>query len=347
MEHLLLFRLNPANAGYKEPRTTAYDETVQRALAAIPGVRSATLLELPLLANSTNSSAFTLLDHPSPDGRALPAGTMTVSETFFATMGIPLLLGRELKATDTSAALKVAVVNETFVRKYLPEEIPLGQTIKDPGGVAWQIVGVCRDTKYQNIKRDIPAVVYFSFRQNPTSSAYFALRTGMPPLAVAVAARKAVVAIDPNIPVTDLSTQEQARDKTITSERTFAALCAALAVLAVLLSCIGLYGLMAYDVARRTREMGIRQALGATRRQIAGPILRRALLLVGTGVVVGVPLTLVLTQVIHANLYGLKPSDPSTLGGAVVLLLAVALIAAWIPARRAARVDPMVALRAD
>jgi ABC-type antimicrobial peptide transport system permease subunit len=188
---------------------------------------------------------------------------------------------------------------------------------------------------------------YFSFRQRPAKEAYFIMRTGLAPLAVAKEARTAVASIDRNVPITDFATQEQVHVQTFKSARTFAALCGSLAILALLLSCIGLYGLMAYDVTRRTAEIGIRQALGATRWQIAVPILRCAMALAGFGVALGVPLTLALTQLVHAALYGLKPSDPVTLCGAIFLLLAVALIAAWIPARRAARVDPMVALRAE
>ena len=162
-----------------------------------------------------------------------------------------------------------------------------------------------------------------------------------------------MAAIDPNVPLIDISTLEQLRDASIREERTFAALCGSLAVLAVFLSCLGLYGLMAYQVTRRTGEIGIRQALGATRRQIAGPILREALVLAGIGAVIGTPLTLALTRGIRnqlfegGGLYGVGPADPVTFCGAAILFLAVALIAAWIPARRAARIDPMVALRSE
>jgi len=178
-------------------------------------------------------------------------------------------------------------------------------------------------------------------------AAFFALRTALPPLAVAASARKAVAAIDPNVPLTNISTQEQVRDGKIAEEWLFATLCGSLAILAVLLSCIGLYGLMAYNVARRTGEIGIRMALGATRRNVAGPILREAVLLAAAGVAVGVPVALGLTRLIRSNLYGVAPSDPVTVICAVMVLFVVAILAAWIPARRAARVDPMVALRCE
>ena len=164
-------------------------------------------------------------------------------------------------------------------------------------------------------------------------------------MAVSAAARKAVSEIDPNIPVTDLTTQEQVRDNAISQERMFVTLCGALATLSVLLSCNGLYGLMSYHVSRRTGEMGIRMALGATRWEIAGPVLLEAGVLAGAGVATGLPLTLALTQIIRGNLYGVRPYDPRTVCAAIVLLGCVALVAAWIPARRAMKVDPMTALR--
>ena len=192
-------------------------------------------------------------------------------------------------------------------------------------------------------------MVFHSFRQSQIISASFVLRTVLPPRSVTTAARKAVAAIDPNVPLDNISTLEQVRDASIRQERTFAALCGSLAVLAVFLSCIGLYGLMAYQVARRTGEIGLRQALGATRSQIARPILREALVLAGIGVVIGTPLTLALIRFMHSEhlvaIYGVGPADPVTFCGAAILFFAVALIAAWIPARRAASVDPMVALR--
>jgi ABC-type antimicrobial peptide transport system permease subunit len=156
-----------------------------------------------------------------------------------------------------------------------------------------------------------------------------------------------VAAIDPNIPLADITTQEMVRDKSISQETMFAALVSALAALAVLLACIGLYGLMAYNVTRRTGEFGLRMALGATPGLVARPVLREALMLAGSGIAIGLPVTLVLAQIIRSQLFGVTPFDPVTLAGAGVALMLVALLAAWIPARRAARVDPMVALRAE
>jgi predicted lysophospholipase L1 biosynthesis ABC-type transport system permease subunit len=237
-------------------------------------------------------------------------------------------------------------VNEAFARKFFPGEQAVGQILKRDG-IDWHIVGVCRDIKYSDIKSGIPPTVYLSFRQKATGSAFFALRTALPPLAVATAARRIVAGLDPNIPLTDLGTQTQIRNGMITQQRLFALLCSFLALLAVLLSCIGLYGLIAYHVSRRIGEIGIRMALGATRGRIAGPILREALTLGAIGVTVGVALALALSGLVKSQLYGVEPNGAWTILSAGLGLVLVALASAWIPARRAARVNPMVALRTE
>ncbi len=349
-ENLLLFQVSAGNAGYQRAQTVALYDDIQRSLTAIPGVRSAAVSQFALLAGRMSGGGFFSLPGHSFEGPLKPqAHRLTVSETFFATMGIPLRLGRELRVTDTADAAKVVVVNETFARKYLPGEDPIGQTLRTDEwrgqGVDWQIVGVCADAKYTDIKDEAPPTVYFSFRQDFTAGTFFAVRTSLPPLAVATAARKAVAAIDADIPLAHITTQKQIRDGSISQERLFAYLCGALAVLALLLSCIGLYGLMAYNVARRTNEIGVRMALGATGRSIAGPILREALLLAGVGIAIGIPVALALGRIIKGQLYGVTPSDPLTLIAGAALLVIVAISAACWPAHRTAKVDPMEALR--
>ncbi|MEN6426937.1 MAG: ABC transporter permease [Phycisphaerales bacterium] len=344
-KNLLLFQVIPSQAGYEGSQRTAFYDRVQQALSGIPGVRSATLTQLKLLAGAMSGGGFFSFPGRTVEGQAKPqAYRLAVSETFFATMGIPVLAGRDFRASDVDGGPKVAVVNETFARKYLPNENPLGQVMK-ADGADWQIVGVCADTKYSDIKEDVPPTVYFSFRQDSVRGAYFALRTSLPSMAVATAVRKTVATIDPDVPVADVTTQEQVRDERISQERLFAVLCSVLSLLAVFLSCIGLYGLMAYGVARRTGEIGVRMALGARPRDVAGPILRDALLLAVIGVAVGLPAVFVAGRLIRSQLYGVAPYDPVALVGTTGVLVAVAVVAAWLPARRAARIDPMVALR--
>jgi predicted permease len=345
-ENLLLFQVNPGNAGYNEPRAAAFYGSVQDSLAAMPGVATASLIRYPLLTGNGSGTPVSLPGVAPDRASEYEAQTLTVGESFFKTLGIQLQLGRELRPSDSADAPKVTVVNEAFVRKYLAGLNPIGLTMK-ADGADWRIAGVCRDTKFAEIKAEAPPTAYLSFRQKPTGSAYFALRVTAPPLAVAAEARKALAAIDPNIPLTEISTQEEVRDKTIYQERMLATLCGSLAALSILLSCNGLYGLMAYHVSRRAGEMGLRLALGATRRQIAGPILKEAVILAGAGVMAGIPLTLALTRIIRGHFYGVGPADPAIFSASVILLVIVALLAAWIPARRAAKVDPMVALRSE
>ena len=279
---------------------------------------------------------------------------LTVGEAFFATLGIPIMQGRGFSIGDDEGAPKAIVVNEAFVRKYLPSENPLGLSI-NVYAADWQIVGVCRDIKYSHLKQDVVPTTYFPFRQRFYSryrlshlrTPYFAVRTELPPLTLVSAARKAVAALDSEVAVTDFTTQEEVRDGNMGQERLFVTLCGGLAGLALLLSCTGLYGLMAYHVARRTGEIGLRVALGASRRGIAQPILREALVLTAMGVAVGLPAAAGLSRFIRASLYGVTPSDPATYFCIVVLLLTVSAVAAWIPARRAAAVDPIIALRRE
>jgi predicted permease len=252
-----------------------------------------------------------------------------------------------LSAADSDGAPKVIVVNETFARKYFPNENPLDRTIST-WRADWRIVGVCRDAKYQNIKEPVPPTAYIPFRQFPLRyGAYFAVRTTLPPLALATAVRKAVAEIDPAVPIARLATQDQLLDASISTERLYAALCGALAMFALLLSCIGLYGLMAFNVARRTNEIGIRMAIGARPVDVARAILREALILAAIGVAVGLPAVLAITRLLKSQLYGVPPNDPATLGIVTVVLVSVGLLAAWLPARRASKVDPMEALRCE
>jgi predicted permease len=319
-------------------------ERAQDALNQIPGVRAVAVLQYKLLSGgSSQGNFFTLPAHPQLTGRA---HHLDIGETSFATLGIPLRLGRNFTAADTDGAPKVVVVNDAFAHKYFTGEHPLGQSLKI-GDDEWQIVGVCGDAKYDEIKDDVPPTVYFSYRQSGLGSAYFAVRTALPPLTIVSAVRKAVASVNVNIPLADIATQESVRDGRIAKETMFATLVGLLAVLAVLLSCIGLYGLMAYNVAGRTSEIGIRMALGATPRLIARPILREAILMASTGVAIGIPIAVALAQIIKSQLYGVSPVDPLTLASGGTLLITVSILAAWLPARRATRINPIEALRAE
>ncbi|MEW6234486.1 MAG: ABC transporter permease [Candidatus Omnitrophota bacterium] len=349
MEKLLWLEVNPGKAGYQGQEIEEYFDRTQSALAAIPGVRSTALSHLALLTGwCTNGHFFTLPDHPNAQG-SMPY-RLTVGETFFTTMDIPLRVGRVFTAADTANAPKIVVVNETFVQQYLPDVYPIGQIlrVKDTD---WQIVGVCADAKYNNIKQEIPPTVYFPCRQDSIfrreHSAFIAINSNLTPSTIVNGVRRTMAAVDPNVPILRIATQKQLRDKLISSEWMFAILCSALAILAVMLACIGLYGLMAYNVSQRTNEIGIRMALGATGRRIFWPILRDALLMAMAGALLGGLGALGITRLIQSQLYGVASTDPMTFAIAILAIFIIAALAALIPARRAANVDPMIALRCE
>jgi predicted permease len=346
-QKVLVFQLNPLGVGYKDEQLTPFYARAQEALAAIPGVEGATVVQYPLLSRRYWGIGFSLPGKPARPSDELQAQRLTVGENFFATMNIPILQGRGLAATDVAGAPNALVVNASFARKYFPDEDPLGRAVKIHG-ITWQIVGVCRDTKYDDLKAGPQPIVYTSFRQyvirNATS---FNVRTALPPATLANAIRRAIAEFDPNVPIAHLTTLDELRDANIGQERLFASLCAAVAGLALLLSCIGLYGLMAYHVTRRRSEIAIRMAIGAQPREVARAILREAFLLGAAGIALGLPAVFAATRLVRSQLYNVQPNDPAILAIVTAALLCVALLAAWIPVRRATRIDPMEALRAE
>lgn len=345
-ENLLVFRLNAGDAGYNETKRVDYYETVSRSIAAIPGVNSVGFSDMTLLGGGISASDFTLPERPTNPDEHLFAHLLAVSNTFFSTMRIPLLRGRAFTAMDTPTSSKVMAVNDIFAQSFFPNANPLGHYVKMRGSSEeYQIIGVCGDTKYQSVRGEIKPTIYYAYGQNPAGSVSFEVRTVLPELSLAPAIRKVVSSLDESIPIQELTTQTDLFNRSIIMERLYTTLCGSLALLAVVLACIGLYGLLAYHVAQRTGEIGIRLALGARPQDVARPILRQAVLLAAIGVAVATPITLALSRVMRSVVYGIKPHDPLTMMAAAVLMIVVAAMAAWIPARRAARIDPLAALR--
>ncbi len=343
-ENLLLFQLNAGQAGYRDKQLTDFYSGLNRSLEAIPGVRSAGFSSLTPLGGGMSRSGISIPGRPVKPGEHLQADQMIVNESFFATMGIPLLQGRAFEPSDTADSPHVAVVNECFIRSYFPNEYPLGRIFRH-GSMDVQIAGVCGNAKYWDIRHEVPPIMYLPYPQWREGRMCFEVRSVLPPASIVPAVRRTVAAMDRNIPLTDIRTQTEQIGRQLTMERLFATLCSFVALLALLLSCIGLYGLMAYNVARRRNEIGIRMALGARPHDVAWPVIRSALLMAAIGAVFGSAGALAVVRLIRSQLYGVAPHDPATLLGSVLLLLTVAAMAAWLPARRAARVEPMTALR--
>lgn len=342
-DRILVFGLNPAQAGYKDANSVRLYDQVEANIADLPGVKSVALSSNSLLGKRITGTSVSIPGRTTQEQGPM-VHTLTVSEAFFQTMDIPLLRGRAFERTDTPSQPRVVIANQTFVRTYFPREDPLGQSIR-ASDKDYQLVGLCGDAKYDQVRSDIGPTVYFAHRQANPGAMFFEVRTTSDPLTLVPAVRKIVADLDRTVPLEQVSTQLQLFKTSITSERIFTYLCGGLALLGILLSCIGLYGLLALTVTRRTGEIGVRLALGARPCDIARPIIRNALCLAGLGLVVGIPVALVFVRVLRSVLFGVNPHDPLTIVASILLVLSVAALSAWLPARRAAKIDPMEALR--
>jgi putative ABC transport system permease protein len=304
---------------------------------------------VPLIAHNSHNTSVILPGETAQTAAEHMTNLQIVRENYFTTLEIPLLRGRIFDQRDNGQSQKVAVVSQEFARRYFPDDDPIGKRIRidDNSPVEIELIGVVGDTKYNSQREEIEPLLYRSWLQESKSIGQmnFMVRAAGEPTALASAARQAVREVDSNLPVIDVTTQEAQSSRSLTDERLFASLLSFFGGLALLLAAIGLYGVMAYSVAQRTGEIGIRMALGARPGDVLRLVIRQGMWLVITGLVVGAAGALALTRVIASQLYGVQATDPMTFVMVGALLLGIALLACWIPARRAARVDPMVALR--
>jgi macrolide transport system ATP-binding/permease protein len=347
-ERVLLFSVNARQAGYKDDGLVRFYEGLQARLSAIPGVRNVSSSNFALVSGSQSSTGVTL---PGFTGKNPGSSSLNIGPGFFATMQIPILLGREIDPRDIRRGAGVAVVNEVFAKTFFDGENPIGRHFGLGGSapVDFEIIGVSKTARYSTLKRDIPPVAYVPYSQNlrNLNQMIYELRASGDPLGLARAVRQAVQQADARIPVSNIGTQAERIDQTISQERTFATLCTCFAVLAVLIACVGLYGTMAYSVARRTNEIGIRMALGAERPRLVWMVLREVLAMAAVGLGIGLPIAFATSHVLENFLFRMKPNDPLALAAAAATLLAAALLAGYGPARRASRLDPWTALRDD
>lgn len=347
-ENLLLFNVEPGLNGYDRTRMAQLYRRMTERLEAIPGVRSATVSLIPLLSRQARTQGIVVQGYTPQPGVEDDAKVNLVGEHFFETLQIPILLGRGLRPNDDESAPKVAVVNQTLARKYFADESPIGRRFGFGGPETAgqiEIVGVAGDAKYTDIRSEIEPTIFRPYLQAIPSFATFIVRTSTSASAAAASVREAMHEVDNNLPLFGVKTQSQQADTSLTQERLFATLSSFFGVLALLLACIGLYGVMSYGVARRTNEIGIRMALGASASRVRRMVMRETMLVVGVGVVIGLGVALGTTRLIKSMLFGLAATDALTIGFAVVLMIAVAGVAGYLPARRASKVDPMVALR--
>jgi predicted permease len=349
--NLLLFSIQAPLARYPAPQDVALHQRIEERLAQVPGVQSVTLIENPLIGHNISNITFLPAGRPKPTGDEQDRDVNGVGQTFFETYRIPILYGRSFGPTDTATSPLVAVINQSLAQTVYPGVDPVGKTFtsnrhQGDQDAIYQIIGVSADAKYDQLQEDPPPTFYTLYRQaDHEQFINYTVKTQLSPAAILPALRNAVESIDKDLPLRDIRTQNEQIEASISQERLFATLTASFGVLALILACIGIYGIMAYNVARRTNEIGVRMALGARARQVLFIILRESFWLAILGITSGLIAAITLTRFIGSMLYGLKPSDPTTLIAATLILLTIAIAAAYGPARRASRIDPMQALR--
>jgi predicted permease len=356
--NLVLFTLDPTRAGYKDAQVDDLYRDLLGRLQQIPGVQSASFSSLPLLSGGLMMTSFHWPG--TPEDRDSESNLLPVGPDFFSTMQIPLLSGRNFVATDYVIAAgnnypastdvpTPAIVNQAFVSKFVGRENPIGKRFGDspasdegPKNSGFEIVGVVRDAKYSNLREDVSPTIY---SPQSGSGASFELRTSADPQSLLPAIRRTVAEVNANLPLFDVSTESQQIDRLLFQERLVARLATFFGLLALLLACIGLYGLLSYEVARRTREIGIRMALGAQMNDVLRLVVSQGLTMALLGAMVGIGAALGVTRYLKSMLFHVSTNDPFTIIAVAALLVLVALAACYIPARRATRVDPIVALR--
>lgn len=346
--HILLFDLQLPTTRYPDDKGIPVYRQIEERLAGMAGVDSVTLVREPFIASSRSSRSFHIDGMKDEPGKKQTSLFNIVGQDFLKTFSIPLVAGRSFSAADTPTSHKVVIVNERFVREFFRGVNPIGKLIilgrEDNPPV--EVIGVCKDAKYASLRIDPEATFYAPYQQMEGSETMtFAVHTSMNTEAIVPLLRNAVASVDKDLPLLDIRTQNEQIDDTTRQERIFASLTSGFGILALILACIGIYGIMAYTVSRRTNEIGIRMALGAQSGRVLRMILSEAWWLAAIGIAIGLGGAVVLGKLVTSMLYGLKPHDPSTLGMAALLLALVALGASWIPARRASTIDPLKALR--
>jgi predicted permease len=349
-ERLLLFRVRPVAAGYKDAAIPRVFQELLDKFKAVPGVSAASLSVNGLFSHSESGDPISVEGYTAQPGELIHSRMDEVGPDYFSVMGMPILSGRGITAQDSGNGPRVAVINQTFAKQFFPNTDPIGKRVTDtyPGNpAAAEIVGVVADAKYNNVREEAQPRLYTPLFNPlwPEQSVIFEIRTAADPAAVSAALRAVVHDTNSAIPEIEIHTMSGLVDDSLQTDHFVARLSAAFGMLAIVLASVGLYGIMAFTVARRTRDIGIRMALGAGRSMIVRQVLRETLILMLVGIAVGVPVALAGTRLIKSMLFGLGATDPWAIGAACAILAVIAALAGYIPARRASQVDPMVALR--
>ena len=347
-DHLVVFAVSPALNGYDTPRTRALFEAMEDRIAALPGVSSTVFSIIPMLAGDNwNNSVGVEGFEAAPDTNTSSAYN-SVGPGFFRTMGMTLLRGREFTRADALGTAKVAIVNEAFTRKFNLGPDAVGKRIREgaEGPLDTEIIGIVQDAKYSEVKLAVVAQYFTPYRQQESLGfGNFYVRTEMEPEQLLTAIPGVVKALDPNLPVDDLKTMEMQIKENVFVDRMISVFSTGFALLATLLASVGLYGVLAYTVAQRTREFGLRMALGADGSRVRGMVLKQVAVMAGIGGLIGLVAAAGIGQAAQSMLFEIKGYDPGVIAGATVVLALVTLMAGYLPALRASKIDPMKALR--
>ena len=350
--NMLLVNIDARLAGYKPAELPGFYQQVLERLGTIANVQSVTVATYSPFSGHMRTSSIKLLGFTPGTGEDPLVEDMLVGPRYAETLGITVMRGRDIEIRDTATGPRVALINEKFVEKYFKDQNPIGRTFtfddETDQGESLEIIGVLADVKTQDTREPVIPAVYRPILQLPDESAYtvnIQIRTNGDPTAVGGPVRQMLNQIDDKLPVYGVTTMREQMGERLNQDRLIAQLVSFFGALALILACIGLYGVMAHGVMRRTNEIGIRMALGAKGGNIAWMVLRETLILVLCGLALGIPAALLSARLIATQLFGLSPTDPVTLGAAALVLTVVALLAGYIPARRASRVDPLTALR--
>jgi predicted permease len=353
---LVIFAIVQPGSRYPAPNDLDLHRRIEERLRALPGVDALTLSEVAYISDSMENTNFLPEGERIDPGKDQSAWNNAVGAGFFRTMGIPILVGRDFNAFDVAAAPKVGILSESLARRAFPGQNPIGKhflahfhPLEGKPGDLIEVVGVCGDTLYWSLKEEPSGVFYQPYLQTPNLDfgATYEIRTSLSPGAIVPSLRKAVQAIDPDLPLQDIRTQQEQIDASMQQERIIAALTVSFGMLALVLACVGVYGVMAYSVAQRASEIGIRMALGALPWQVLTMVLREGMWISAAGIACGIGASIFTARLVQSLLYGLKANDLVVFAAAALLLVLVGLAASWIPARRAAAVEPMQALRQE
>jgi len=347
-ENLMLVSLDPSGSGYKSEKAAAFYRELIARVSALPGVKSLAYTNRRPLSSDGFHQLIAVDGYQPRPNEQMAAGISSVSPEYFRTLQMPLIQGRAFERRDTEKGWQVALISQSTARAWFAGQNPVGRRLgfgSAENARDIEVIGVVRDSKYNHLREEAPYMIYVPYRLDGSGGITVMIRTSVTPESLVEEVRRDIRALDPALPIMRLTTMALQVEESLGRERLIAFLSSFFSLMALLLANVGLYGVMAYAVARRTSEIGIRIALGAQRSEVLSQVMKETLMLVFIGCAIGLPAALVGTRFISSLLFGLQPTDPAAISMAAVVMAGVAIFAGYFPARRASRIDPMVALR--